>query len=214
MDWHKRANILLLSLTLLLGGCVNLKQPSRKIDYYTLEYATPQMLRPAPLSIVFKMERFAVAPTYNTSRIIFRDKSFKRNAYVYHQWRANPGDLVTHFLGRDMRQSGLFKAVLSKSGRAPSSYVLDGSVDEFFECDVDEKWMAVLSLGITLMAENEPDISKRILFQRTYGTKEACKRKNPQALAEAMSRAMAKLSTEIIEDIYDHLKDTPPQDPR
>lgn len=206
MLWPGKTYVLLLSLCLLLGGCLNLKQPSRKIDYYTLEYAPPRVPHTAPLSVVLRMERFSVAPSYNTNHIVFRDRSFKRDAYVYRQWRANPGDLVSYFLYRDIRQSGLFKAVLSHGSRFPYSYVLDGSVDEFFEWDMDGHWKAVLSFEITLMAENEPDVSKRVIFQKNYHTQQACRRNNPQALAAAMSQAMAELSTKVIQDIYGHLK--------
>jgi len=207
MNWQRRKTVLFLTLLFLLGGCMNLKQPSRKLDYYTLEYDPPRLSVPKPLALVLRMERFTIAPTYNTNHVVFRDKSFKRNTYVYHQWRANPADLVGHFLYRDIRQSGLCKAVLPHTSSFAASYVLDGSVDEFFEWDKDGHWDAMLSLGITLMAEDEPDVSKRILFQQDYHAKETCQRKNPQALAEAMSRAMAKLSKKIMEDIYHRLKD-------
>jgi ABC-type uncharacterized transport system auxiliary subunit len=96
--------------------------------------------------------------------------------------------------------------VLPHSSNVTASYVVDGSVDEFFEWDTEGEWKAVLSLGITLMVDNEPDVSKRIVFQKTYHAKETCRRKNPQALAEAMSRAMEKLSGEIMKDIYARLK--------
>lgn len=206
MDWHKKMSIVLLGLPLLLGACLNLKQPSRKIDFYTLEYDAPKISGLEPLPLVIRMERFSVAPMYNTNRIVYRDRSFKRNEYVYHQWRANPGDLVTHFLCRDIRESSLFKAALSSDSRSPSSYALEGSVDEFFERDREDIWQAVLCVSITLVAENEPDISKRIVFQKTYRAEEACKRKNPQALVEAMSRAMTKISEEITRDIYCRLE--------
>jgi len=85
--------------------------------------------------------------------------------------------------------------------------VLEGSVDEFFESDKKESWEAVLSVSILLIAENEPDISKGILFQKTYRATESCKQKNPRALAEAMSKAMARVSREITEDTYASLKD-------
>ena len=195
---------------LFFGGCMNLKQPSRRIDYYTLEYDPPRLSQPEPLSSVLRLERFTIAPTYNTGHMVFRDRSFKRNTYVYHQWRANPADLVGHFLYRDIRQSGLCKAVLPHSSTFAASYVLDGSVDEFFEWDMGGQWDAILSLGITLMAEDEPDVSKRILFQKNYHARETCQRKNPQALAEAMSLAMARLSKQIMEDIYNCLKDKRP----
>jgi ABC-type uncharacterized transport system auxiliary subunit len=207
MNWlTKKTFLLLLTLLVSIYGCMNLKQPYRKIDYYTLEYDPPKLSLSEPLSLTLRMERFTVAPTYNTSHMVFRDKSFKRNTYVYHQWRANPADLVAHFLYRDIRQSGLCKAVLPHSSSFTASYVLDGSVDEFFEWDTNGHWQAILSLGITLMVDNEPDVSEQIIFQKNYHAKEKCKRKNPQALAEAMSRAMTELSRQIMEDIYDHLK--------
>ncbi len=206
MNGHKRVSILLLALPLLLGACLNLKQPSNRIEFYTLEYDPPQINSPDPLPFVIRVERLSVAPLYNTNRIIYRDRSFKREAYVYYRWRANPGDLVTYFLTRDIKQSGPFKAVLPHDSGIPASHVLEGSVDEFFESDSKESWEAVLSVSIVLIAENEPDISKGILFQKTYRATESCKQKNPRALAEAMSKAMARISREITKDIYDYLK--------
>jgi cholesterol transport system auxiliary component len=147
-----------------------------------------------------------VAPIYNTNQIIYRDQSFKRDAYAYFKWRANPGDLVTHFLNRDIRTAGLFKAVLPFDSRSASSHMLEGTVDEFFEWDTEENWKAVLSISITLMVDTEPDISKRIIFQKSYGTTKACEQKHPKALAQSMSQAMAEISGKIIADIYSHLK--------
>ena len=209
MDYYKKLFILFLALAfpLFFGSCLKLKHPSNKIAFYTLEYDPPQIGNLAPLPSVIRMDRFSVAPTYNTDRIVYRDRSFKRETYIYHRWRANPGDLVTYFLARDIKRSGLFKAVLTYDSRFPSSYVLEGSVDEFFEWDTEEAWKAVLSLSITLMKEHEPDISQRILFQKTYRTKESCKRRNPAALVEAMSQAMSEVSREITIDIYEYLKD-------
>lgn len=207
MDCYKKSFILFLALPLFFGSCLKLKHPSNKIAFYTLEYDPPQIGNLTPLPSVIRMERFSVAPIYNTSRIVYRDRSFKRETYVYHRWRADPGDLVTYFLARDIKRSGLFKAVLTYDSRFPSSYVLEGSVDEFFEWDTEETWKAVLSLSITLMKEHEPDISQRILFQKFYRTKESCKQRNPAALAEAMSQAMSEVSREITKDIYEYLKD-------
>ena len=207
MNPVNRIFVQLLVLLLLFGACINLKQPQNKIEFYTLEYDPPQIAERNPLPLVIRMDRFSVAPTYNSHRIIYRDRSFKRDAYVYYKWRANPGDLVTYFLSRDTKQSGLFKAVLTHDSRFPSSHSLEGSVDEFFQWEMDEIWKAVLTVSITLMAENEPDITKRVLYQKTYRSQEACGEKNPRSLAEAMSGAMSKISGEMIKYIYDCLKD-------
>jgi cholesterol transport system auxiliary component len=202
----KKIFTVLIGLPLILLSCINLKNPGDRVEFYILEYNLPIISDLKPLSHIIRLDRFSVSPIYNTDRIIFRDGSFKRDTYFYHKWRANPGDLVTYFLARDIKASGLFSAVIENDSKLPSSYLIEGSVDEFYERDAEDKWEAVLSIGITLMAEMEPDISKRVIFQKTYRVAEPCRQKNPRALIEAMSTAMSKASSDIIKDIYHSLK--------
>lgn len=193
---------------LMLVGCLSIKHPYKKIDYYTLEYDSPPMALLQPLSQVVRIERFQVAPEYNTSRIIYRKKPYTRDAYAYHMWRSNPGNLVSYFLARDFRNSSVFKSVVDHDGSLISSHIIEGMVDEFYEHDGGTLWEAVLSVSITLIEKSEPDVSKKILLQKKYSAREACRQKNPQALAEAMSKAMEKLSAAIITDIYNRLAGT------
>ncbi|MBW1743271.1 MAG: membrane integrity-associated transporter subunit PqiC [Deltaproteobacteria bacterium] len=207
MHRDKLVFVFCLILCLTLGACLSLKQPRTKVDFYTLEYDPPPLEKTEPLPVIIRLQRFGVAPTYNTNRLIYRDDSFEREAYLYHKWRANPGDLVSYFIGRDLRQSGLFKGVLAYDSQSPASFMLEGFVDEFLEWDEGNVWHAVLTISITLMVDNEPDISKRILFQKTYHAKEPSSKKHPQELAAAMSQAMSKISREVTMDIYNHLKE-------
>ncbi len=201
----------ILCLTLNLAACLDLKQPRNKIDYYTLEYDPPAPDHHPPISKSIRVNQFSVSPIYNTNRIIYREGLYKREAYVYHKWRANPADVVTYLLRRDLQQSGLFKAVVSRESRLPSAYVLEGSVDEFLEWSKKTVWEAYLSVSVTLMQENEPDISKKILFQKSYFSSQPCRQKNPGALAEAMSLAMSEISAQIMLDIYKAILSTGPK---
>jgi ABC-type uncharacterized transport system auxiliary subunit len=205
MYHFKKAHILFLGILLLPTACVNLKQPSNKIEYYTLEYDSPKLAGLAQLPYAIRIEPFIAAPTYNTTQIIYREQSFERDAYAYHKWRINPGSLVTQLLSRDLRNSGLFKAVISHESRLKPLFALEGKVEEFFELDGSEQWNAVLSLTITLAEEDKKDIDDRLIFQKSYRTMEACERRNPRALAAAMSQAMERLSGELIKDIHTSL---------
>jgi cholesterol transport system auxiliary component len=202
----KKVSIVCLGIFLLFSACLNLKQPSQRIAFYTLEYDPPVIAGIGTLPYAIRIDRFSVAPVYDTTQIIYRDQSFVRNAYIYHKWRVNPGNLVTYFLTRDIRHSNLFEAVLPDKGRFDPSFILEGSVDQFVEWDTGVKSSAVLSINVTLIAANEPDIHKKIIFQRSYNATQECKERQPRALAEAMSLAMAHVSGEILEDIYGHLK--------
>jgi cholesterol transport system auxiliary component len=189
---------------------MSLKQPINKIDYYTLEYPPTQMETLNPLPHVIRMDRFTAAPPYNTTQIIYRDQSFKRDAYVYYRWQPNPGAIVTTLLKRDIKNSGLFKAVLDPGSRFSSSHMIEGTVDEFFEWDTQNEWKAILTVSIILTEKNKNDINNRILFQKTYRKSEICQQKKPKAVAEAMSQALSKISEEMIKDVYDALKDQSP----
>lgn len=186
-------------------ACSSLKQPGQKIDHYTLEYDPPQVQGLSTLPFVLKIERFGVSPLYNTHQIIYRDRSFKREAYPYEKWRAGPGELVTYYLSRDFRQAGLFETVSPYESRVEPSLVMEGSVDEFFEWDSDEGWKAVLTVSAVLLRRPEPDLSKRIIFQKTFHAEKPCKKKNVASLSEAMSEAMADVSAQVIRTTYQHL---------
>ena len=208
MNYSKKIIYLIILSTLLVCGCLNLtQQPNKKINYYTLEYDPPKTANLKSLPFVIYIERFNVAPLYDSNRIIYRQKKFKRDAYIYHKWMANPGDFVTHYLTRDIKHSSLFRTAFSSSNSYSSTHIINGTVDEFFEQDDNNIWKAVLSINITLMSNDEPDISKSVLMQKRYRSIEPCSKKNPQALAEAMSKAMANISNRIIRDVYKCLED-------
>lgn len=196
---------ILFVILLVVAGCLGKHLSIPRTDYYTLEYDPKKFDDLKPLSTVIRIDRFSVAPLYNTNKIIYKTKRFKQNAYNYHKWRANPGDMVTYFLLRDMKQSSLFKAIFEPGISFSPSHVISGTVDEFFEQDEKGSWKAILSVTITLIVENEPDISKRILFQKSYSANKKCGRKNPRALADAMSSAMTIISEMIITDVYKSL---------
>ncbi len=193
--------------SLLTGGCLSLKQPAMRSDYYSPEYDPPKVSDKKMLPFVIGVDRFQSAPFYDTDKIVSRDGAFKRSATTYHRWISNPGNMVGYFLARDIKSSGLFKAVFSSDRSISASHKIAGAVDDFFQQNETDSVSAVISVSITLMAENEPDVSKRVLLQKKYSQTEICARNEPQALAEAMSKAMSRLFGKIIADIYDCLAD-------
>ncbi len=191
----------LLAAALLVSGCMG-GSPSLNVSQYTLEYDPPEVAGDM-LQAVVEVKRFTVAPEYNTTKIVYRDAPYKRSEYVYHRWRANPGDLATFFLLRDFTRSGLFLNVTGQEGVFPDAYLVEGAVDDFYELDTEEGWKAVLGLTVALLKVDEVDVSKRVLFQRSYHVEEPCAKRNPAALAEAMSRAMGRISGDIMVDVWE-----------
>jgi cholesterol transport system auxiliary component len=187
------------------NACMSLSKPSPGIAQYTLQYDPPHNSPGNPLPVVLKVERFHVAPEFNTYQMVYGEGAFRRNVYHYHQWRSSPGDLITYALMRDLRESGSFAGVIPRESLTSHTHILEGTVDQFYEKDGDQTCNAVLSMSVTLMVEGEPDTTKRILLQKSYQAVEPCHRRNPVAFAKAMSHAMQRVSRQIIKDLEDRL---------
>jgi ABC-type uncharacterized transport system auxiliary subunit len=185
-------------LVLLFAGC---GKPPVLVHKYLLEYPSPAF-KGQPLEEAIKVEQFAVAQAFNSPAMVYRPNPYKTEVYNYHRWRVSPGYLATDYLLRDLRGSGLFKAVFPPDSASRSRFVLEGGVEDFQEVDEPDGWKAALGLNVTLLDLNQQEITRRVVFQRNYRVLEPLTEQTPQGLAQGMSRAMQKLSTQIIADVY------------
>ena len=189
----------LLALPLFLTGC---GKPPVTVYKHLLEYPSPVLPRLPQVPEGLKVELFSVAQAFNSQAMIYRPSSNQSEAYRYNRWRVNPGQMVTDFLLRDLRQSRVFAAVFGYDRTANPRFLLEGAVEEFQEVDFGDSWSAVLAVNITLLDTTKEEIPQRVLFQKNYRTEEPIMDRTPQGLAAAMSRAMEKLSTTIITDVH------------
>jgi cholesterol transport system auxiliary component len=149
------------------------------------------------------VELFSVAQAFNTNAMVYQPQPFQSQAYNYSRWRANPGYLVSDFLIRDLRESGLFKAVFGADSTAEYRFKLEGGVVEFQEVDATDGWKASLALTVTLLDTAQEELPRRVVFQKNYRVQEPLPEKTPQGLAQGMSRAMEQVSAQVINDTYE-----------
>ena len=185
-------------LLFLLAGC---GKPPTLVQRYILEYPSPAVAGGAKVGAVIKVELFSVAQVYNSPAMIYQPRPFKSDTYNYHRWRVNPGNMVTDYLLRDLRNSGLFKAVLPYGTSGKSRFLLEGGIEEFQEIDAPGGWQAALALNITLLDLSRQELPERVVFQKNYRTLEPLTEQTPQGLAQGMSRAMERLSAQIIAEV-------------
>ena len=183
-----------------LGGC---GKPPVLVNQYILEYPAPVVGRKGKIPAAVKVELFSVAQTFNTHAMVYQPQPFQSQSYNYSRWRANPGYLVTDYLIRDLRESGLFKAVFGPDSSGEYLFKLEGGGADFQELDAADGWKASLALTVTLLDTNEEELPRRVVFQKNYRVLEPLPEKTPQGLAQGMSRAMEQVSAQIINDTYE-----------
>ncbi|MBU4054329.1 MAG: PqiC family protein [Proteobacteria bacterium] len=194
------------------SGCAIPRAKPLKVNYYTLEYESPKITALSKLPVSLRMDRFQIFPEYDTDKLVVRKKDFQRNHYNYEKWRSNPKDLATYFLNRDLQQSGLFQGVFPPESLYKTSHLITGTVDAFYEKD-GEPWKAVLGITVILLKQDEPDVTKRVLFQKSYFLETSCADKTPRAFVSAMSQAMALVSNDMTRDLHRILSEPPQPQP-
>lgn len=203
MRIKKRTLFLLIFSLLFISSCISFKQPHLSIKRYTLKYDSPVFEQKERLNCTIKVDNLSVTPIYNTTRIIYSKNPNEIDSYIYHKWINNPGELVTHLIGRDIRNSGLFSRVLLPGERIKDfSYRLVGTLEEFYESDESSNWKGILSLSIRLNSEGDSEAGDKLIFQKKYRAAEVCEDNNPAALARALSRALKKISEQLVDDLY------------
>jgi ABC-type uncharacterized transport system auxiliary subunit len=194
----------------LLPGCIKQGRPTAMVERHVFEYALPTFKELRPLNQLLKVERFSVAKAYNSLSIVYRPEPYTLDTYANNRWMANPGDMVSDFLLRDLRGSGLFRAVFSFRDLEDARYVIEGSIEEIVERDEAPGRCAVIALHVTLLDLARPGMESRLVFQKEYRAIKPLPAKTAAGLAQAMSHAMAQLSSAIIKDVHSALQATHP----
>ena len=206
-QWHQREKGCCAILTALatflalalLGGC---GKPPLVTNHFLLDYPSPVFGRQPALEVSIRVELFAAAQAINSTNMVYQPSPYQIASYAYNRWQVSPAHMVTDFLLRDLRQARLFAGVFGYQQAGLGRFRLEGAVQEFAEVNDPDGWKAVLAVSITLSDLNEAEVTRRVILQRNYRQSEALAEKTPAGLAQAMSRAMALVSANIIKDVH------------
>ena len=197
MRWRTVPHAALLAV---LGGCVSLSQPAPEIRAFRLDYPPPA-IDGSPVPAIVRVARFPAASMYDREPMVYRDDTYTTAVDFYNRWGTHPGQMITDLLARDLASSGVYAAVQQEASLVPSDYLLNGEIEEFEERTVGDRCEAHLRLRIVLLRLH-PGKADPSLRRGGYAADEPCTCGEPFALAEAMSKCMARISSQLQQDIY------------
>lgn len=176
-----------------VGGC-SITSPRPATHHYVLTLAVPDTPGPGISSLVVRL--IGARDPYNQERIVYRSSAYAFDLYNYHRWASTPAEQVTTWARRVLRGSGLFAQVLPNT-EGTADFILDGTIQQFEEIDHEKTWEAALSIEFWLM---RPGDRTPVWFQSYSVTQSAAKR-NPEAIAEAMSRCLENVLGRLTSDL-------------
>ena len=206
--WHlaSRASLgFLLGIMVWMSGCSLGEKRTQVVRQYILEYSSPTVEGLAQTKDLIKVERFSVTQAFNTTAMLYQDSPYTLNSDPYNRWRVTPGEMVPDYLIRDLRKMNFFRAVYSYHDFANTRYVLQGQVEDFLEVAERGSAKAVLGMNVTLL-DLAKEAPRKVLFQKSYRSEDPLHEKTAPGFAQAMSRAMEKISRQLMVDLREAIR--------
>jgi len=198
--------VLLLPALLLVWGCGGGAGKSRMVQYYIIEYTSPRLDSLGATGEVLRLEPMTSIPDASGREMVYRSQPFAREAFRYHRWHVPPQEMAQRLLARDIRESGLFRAVLSPEDAGEERYLLTLQVDECLLMEKAGQFQAMLTVPATLLDLTRKERSRGVVLQKTYRQSAPLTSRSPQELARGMSEALELLSRALLQDMAEALK--------
>ena len=194
----------LILMSLVFSGC-SLTKEKPKVQHYALALpsSTSDPSSPPLKNTSLVVRSFTAQQPYNRDRIVYRSSPYAFDFYHYHRWVTKPTDMITALTRRSLQQSNLFQTVYP-TATARADMQLGGVIRQCEEVDQAQSWQAALTIDIWLTRARE---SAPFWFQTYTATQQASKR-NPAAVAEAMSRNLQDILTRLSQDLEAELAKT------
>lgn len=180
--------------SMLICGCT-LTKPRPEVRHYTLTVPIPAAATQTAKSTLVVRPLSANEP-YNQERLVYRTSPYQLDFYNYHRWAAPPAEQVTDWTRQYLRGASLFAKVYP-TGEGIADFALGGRIRQLDEIDNDKSWDATLSVDFWLISDDH----RKPLWSQSYTATRQTARRNPAAVAEAMSLNLEEILGRLAADL-------------
>jgi len=130
-------------------------------------------------------------------KVVHRESGFVVGSYDSIEWAELPADVITRALIDAIAATHRFKDVGNASNLANPDLILTGTLRKFDEVHTTDPWTAECEVRLELRDVQQPEA----LWAATLTATEPLDRNETSALPGAMSRAVAKIVKQAVEEI-------------
>ena len=180
---------------LILGGCVAVHAP-QPVRTFGLDYPPPAASDAPPVPTTVRVVPFGIVAAYDRQAFTYREGGYDIGVDYYNRWIGSPAGLITDLLARDLAASGRVQAVLQTPSALPADYEINGTIEMLEEQDHAGGCSARLRVRVLVVRARAPH-RRQVLLEDGFAAEEPCRRGDPTAYAEAMSRAVQQVSEQV-----------------
>jgi ABC-type uncharacterized transport system auxiliary subunit len=163
---------------------------------FQLAYPPPEAAGTPPLPVTVRVVPFGIVAAYDRRGFTYRAGGYDVGVDYYNRWVGNPAALITDLVARDLAASGRVQAVLQTPSAVASDYEINGQIETLEEEDDAGACAAHLRLRIFVVRARAAD-RRQVVLQDGFAADEPCRRADPGSYAEAMSRAVQRVSDQL-----------------
>jgi ABC-type uncharacterized transport system auxiliary subunit len=168
-----------------LAGCsVFSSRPIPETRYYTLSV---QGEPPVRLGGAVQIGMFSIDQPYAGERFAYRSSPYAVEYYTYHRWAGSPRTIVAAAV-RDYLERA------ATPGAEPV-FEVQGNIRRFEEVDEPTGQSGALDLDLVVTRDGT------VVLQRSYMERESAEKRNPEAVAAALSRALGRILDRMVRDL-------------
>jgi ABC-type uncharacterized transport system auxiliary subunit len=202
--------IFILSM-LLLGSCINLKDPYPQINYYKLSPDNSSVSHLDPISATLMIRDFTASSEIETTHLLTLWDNEYIQKYYYHRWITDAPSMVTDYINNIFSRNKFFsKGLVNSSSLAIPDYILEGEILDMLaystkKQDPNQNYVYV-SIKITLIKRTMLLDENTVLLSEVYPFKVIRKDNKVATIPDAFSRAWTKVADQIVVDIHNKVK--------
>ncbi len=175
-----------------LAAC-SFARPTLETRYYTL---TVPGEPPVRLASAVHIGNVTADQPYAGERLAYRSSPYLLDYYTYHRWAGNPRTIVAAAI-RDY-----LERAASPGGTPPLE--VEGHIRRIEEVDETDRWYGALAIDLVVSRGGT------VLLQRSYAEREPAEKRNPEAVAAALSRALGRILDQMLRELPTTATTSPP----
>ncbi|MCX5659950.1 MAG: ABC-type transport auxiliary lipoprotein family protein [Planctomycetota bacterium] len=172
--------------------------------FYDLNVKVPPAKAAIPLTLAVK--GFAASGECASERMAYRKGDVEIAFYRYQRWTRPPAEMVRDAFVTGLRGSSSFQNVWELGHPGDADWVLGGRLRRFEEVDSANTWEARLSLDLFVTDAR----SGKLVYSRAFERSAPAERRNPEAVAAAMSKLLGEVVEAVRGDLAKQLAATKP----
>lgn len=180
--------------SVLCSSC-SFTKPRPEVHHYTLALPLPEPASGSGTSTLV-VRAFSAHDPYNQERLVYRTSPYQLDFYNYHRWASSPTEQVADLVRRYLRRTTLFAKVYPATDGS-ADFTLNGRILQLDEIDHDQTWEAVLTIDFWLTRAEQ----RTPVWFQTYNASRQTEKRNPAAVAKAMSRNLETILGKLTADL-------------